>query len=85
MELKYPNDQQRYDELSQKDQSYKGSVHFAETRLPPKAYYIQRKKINNYGLVFVGVQYEREPDTGFHYARIYFPRSFQLLTNAEGQ
>ena len=58
---------------------------FAETRLPPEEYYIQRQKINNYGLGFVGVQYEREPSTGFHYARIYFPRDFKHLTNAEGQ
>ena len=29
--LKDPNDQQRYDELSNKDQSYKASVHFATT------------------------------------------------------
>ena len=33
----------------------------------------------------VGVQYERQPDTGFHFARIYFPRGFKHLTNEEGQ
>jgi hypothetical protein len=83
--LKDPDDQQRYDELYNKDQAYKGSVNFAETRLPPYEYYLQRKKINHNGLGFVGVQYEREPSTGFHYARIHFPRNFVHLTNAEGQ
>ena len=33
----------------------------------------------------VGVQYGRQPDTGFHFARIYFPRGFKHLTNEEGQ
>ena len=40
--LKDPNDQQRYDELSNKVQTYKGSVNFAETRLPPRDYYNRR-------------------------------------------
>ena len=37
------------------------------------------------GLGLVGVQYERQPDTGFHFARIYSPRGFRHLTNEEGQ
>ena len=37
------------------------------------------------GIGRVGVQYERQPDTGFHYARIHFPRNFEHLTNEEGQ
>ena len=40
---------------------------------------------NKDGVGIVGVQYEREPNTGFHYARIYFPRNFQRPTNEEGQ
>ena len=40
--LKDPDDQQRYDELYNKDQAYKGSVNFAETREHPREYYERR-------------------------------------------
>ena len=83
--LKDPDDQQRYDELYQKDQAYKGSVNYAETREHPREYYERRFLLKKHGLGIIGVQYEREPETGFHYARIYFPRKFKHLTNAEGQ
>ena len=83
--LEDPNVQPRYDELSRKDQDTKGSVNYAETRLPPGDYYNRRFNINKHGIGIVGVQYERQPDTGFHYARIHFPRNFQHLTNEEGQ
>ena len=69
--LRDPTDQQRYDELSNKDQADKGSVNFAETRLPPREYCNRRSVINNHGLGFVKVRYEKQPDTGFHYARIH--------------
>ena len=83
--LKDPNDQQRYDELSNKDQAYKASVNYAETRLPPREYHNRRFSINKHGIGIVGVQYERQPDTSFHYARIHFPRNFHPLTNEECQ
>ena len=83
--LKDPDDQQRYDELYKKDQAYKGSVHVAETRLHPREYYNRRWCIDTHGIGRVGVQYQKDPETGFHYARIWFPRDFQHLTNAEGQ
>jgi hypothetical protein len=41
--------------------------------------------MNKHGIGRVGVQYERQPDTGFHYVRIHFPRNFQHLRNEEGQ
>ena len=40
--LKDPDDQRRYDELYKKDQAYKGSVNFAETRVHPREYYERR-------------------------------------------
>ena len=83
--LKDLNDQPRYDELSNKDQAYKGSANYAEIRVPPIEYYNRRININKHGIGIVGVQYEKQPDTGFHYARIHFPRNFQHLTNEEGQ
>jgi hypothetical protein len=83
--LKDPDDQRRYDELYKKDQEYKGSVHFAETREHPREYYNRRFNIEKQGIGRVGVQYQTDPETGFHYARIWFPRNFQHLTNAEGQ
>ena len=45
--LKDPNDQQRYNELSNKDHAYKDSVNFAETRVPPSDYYNRRFSIQN--------------------------------------
>ena len=74
--LKDPDDQQRYDELYKKDQAYKGSVHFAETRVHPREYYNRRYNIEKQGIGRVGVQYQKDPETGFHYARIWFPRNF---------
>ncbi|MFM7981784.1 MAG: hypothetical protein ACKPKO_20950, partial [Candidatus Fonsibacter sp.] len=64
---------------------HQGSVNFLETRLPPREYYNTKGSIETNGLGLVGVQYERQPDTGFHFAIIYFPRDFQRLTNQEGQ
>ena len=83
--LRDPNQQPRYEELAKKDRDHKGSVNFLETRLPPRDYYNTRRNIQKNGLGLVGVQYEREPSTGFHFARIYFPRNFQHLTNPEGR
>ncbi|MFM7980455.1 MAG: hypothetical protein ACKPKO_14170, partial [Candidatus Fonsibacter sp.] len=79
--LRDPTQQPRYDELARKYKEHKGSVDFLETRLPPREYYNTRGSIENNGLGLVGVQYERQPDTGFHFAIIYFPRNIQHLTN----
>ena len=76
--------QPRHDELADKDKEHKGSTNFLETRVPPQEYYNRKKGIEK-GLGIVRVQYERQPDTGFHFARIYFPRGFKHLTNEEGQ
>ena len=43
--LKDPDDQQRYDELYKKDKEYKGSAHFAETRVHPREYYNRKYNI----------------------------------------
>ena len=40
--LKDPDDQQRYGELYKKDQAYKGSFNYAETRAHPREYYERR-------------------------------------------
>ena len=82
--LKDPSQQPRYDELEYKDKQHKDSTHFLETRVPPQEYYKRKNDIEK-GLGIVGVRYERQPDTGFHFARIYFPRGFKHLTNEEGQ
>ena len=59
-------------------------MHYARTRIPPEEYYKRRFEMNKGGLGFIGVRYERQPD-GFHFARVWFPRDFQHLTNDEGQ
>ena len=82
--LRDPSLQPRHDELAYKDKEHKGSTNFLETRVPPQEYYNRKNNIEK-GLGLVGVQYERQPDTGFHFARIYFPRGFKHLTNEEGQ
>ena len=66
-----------------KDKQHKDTTHFRETRLPPQEYYDAKNIERGWGLV--GVRYERQRDTGFHFARIYFPRGFKHLTNEEGQ
>ena len=82
--LKDPSQQPRYDELEYKDKQHKDSTHFLETRVPPREYYKRKNDIEK-GLGLRRVRYERQPDTGFHFARIYFPRGFKHLTNEEGQ
>ena len=84
METEGPSQQPRHDEHAYKDKQHKDTTNFLETRLPPQEYYNRKKNIEK-GLGLVGVQYERQPDTGFHFARIYFPRGFKHLTNEEGQ
>ena len=71
-----------YDKLIETEQEHNAIVNHAQTRLPPRAYYTRKVEIDKHGLGIIGIRYEREPN-GF--ARIWFPRGFNHLTNQEGQ